>query len=178
MDESTQAAYPHTIRVDTKGIVWFTLTGSEQVGRLDPEAGEFTIINLPTRTPHGFAGTTQPYGIDISPVDGAVWYGRLFADIIGRIDPQTLEITEYESPVSGPRRMHFDDSGTLWVTGYSEGKLARITYTRDMTFTADGKICTSNNPLPAAALEGGVLQILCIDENSNPPGSSQVAAAQ
>ena len=37
------------------------------------------------------------------------------------------------------------------------------TYTRDVTFTRDGKVCTSNNPLPAPALEGGVLQIFCID---------------
>ena len=39
----------------------------------------------------------------------------------------------------------------------------RGTYTRDMTFTKDGQICTSNNPLPQAALEGGVLEIICID---------------
>lgn len=37
------------------------------------------------------------------------------------------------------------------------------TYTRDMDFTADGQACTSNNPVPAAALEGGVLQVICID---------------
>jgi streptogramin lyase len=227
MAEDTKAIYPHTIRVDGKGIVWFTLTGSEQVGRLDPASGTFTIINLPTHKPMGIAGTTQPYGIDIDPTDGGVWYGRLFTDIIGYIDPETLEIVEYDSPVSGPRRMHFDKQGVLWVTGYSEGELARIevdgfkskvyrmpefapgyrpapyalgvhpqtqdiwvnenmtnrifrfipseerwvfypmplqgTYTRDMTFTTDGQVCTSNNPLPAAALEGGVLEIICID---------------
>jgi streptogramin lyase len=227
MAPETKAVYPHTIRVAASGMVWFTLTGSEQVGRLNPETGEFTIIDLPELEPMGIAGTTQPYGIDVHPHDDSIWYGRLFADRIGRIDPQTLEVTEYDSPVSGPRRMHFDDRGTLWVTGYSEGMLARIdvdgfesrvyempefapgyrpapyalgvhpdtqeiwinenmtdrlyrfipseerfvvypvplrgTYTRDMTFTADGRVCTSNNPLPLAALEGGVLQLLCID---------------
>ena len=232
MAESTGAIYPHTIRVDKKGIVWFTLTGSEQVGRLDPVSGEFTILMTPKRDIMGIAGTTQVYGIDINPIDGSIWYGRLFADYIGRVDPETLEITEYPSPVSGPRRMHFDKSGVLWVTGYSTGQLARIdpvgfkskvydmpefapgyrpapyalgvhpetqdiwvnenmtdrlfrfipdqerwviypmplmgTYTRDMTFTADGQICTSNNPLPAAALEGGVLEVLCIDADYTP----------
>ena len=241
MAAATGAIYPHTIRVDGKGIVWFTLTGSEQVGRLNPVSGEFTILNLPTRKPMGIAGTTQPYGIDINPADGAVWYGRLFADIIGRIDPVTLEITEYDSPVSGPRRMHFDQQGLLWVTGYSEGELARIevdgfkskvyrmpefapgyrpapyalgvhpqtqdiwinenmtdrifrfipaeerwivypvplrgTYTRDMTFTEDGRICTSNNPLPAAALEGGVLEIICIDADYQPEVAAKLAAS-
>lgn len=234
-----KSIYPHTIRVDDRGIVWFTLTGSEQLGRLDPTTGKFNIINLPTHTPGGIAGTTQPYGIDIHPIDGTVWYGRLFADKIGRIKPDTLEVAEFDSPVSGPRRMHFDAAGVLWVTGYSEGQLARIevdgfkstvydmpefapgfrpapyalgvhpetqdiwinenmtdriyrflpaeerfivypvplrgTYTRDMTFTEDGHICTSNNPIPPAALEGGVLQIICIDNDYRPGNASKVA---
>ena len=236
--KETGAIYPHTIRVAEDGMVWFTLTGSEQVGRLDPEKAEFTIINTPKRQVMGVSGTTQVYGIDINPIDGSIWYGRLFGDFIGRVDPATLEVTEYPSPVSGPRRMHFDKQGILWVTGYSTGQLAKIdpngyktkvyempefapgyrpapyalgvhpetqdiwvnenmtdrifrfipsqerwviypvpltgTYTRDMTFTADGRVCTSNNPLPAAALEGGVLEVLCIDPEYRP--SDKVAA--
>ena len=242
IDESTGAVYPHTIRVDLQGMVWFTLAGSENVGRLDPETGEFTILNLPLHKPMGIAGTTQPYGIDIHPLDGSVWYGRLFADKVGRIDPRTLEITEHDSPVSGPRRMHFDKAGILWLTGYSEGMLARIepdgfkstvyampefadgyrpapyalgvhpqsqdiwlnenmtdrlyrfipaeerfvvypvplsgTYTRDMTFTDDGQVCTSNNPIPAPALEGGVLQIICLDPYYDRNDTGAVETAQ
>ena len=232
IDQATGANYPHTIRVDGEGMVWFTLAGSEHLGRLDPTTGEFNIINLPLHDPMGIAGTTQPYGIDVNPIDGSIWYGRLFADKVGRIDPDTLEVTEYDSPVSGPRRMHFDKEGVLWVTGYSEGMLARVetdgfktkvypmpefaegfrpapyalgvhpgsqdiwvnenmtdrlyrfipseerwivypvplsgTYTRDMTFTEEGEVCTSNNPIPAPVLEGGVLQILCIDPYYDP----------
>jgi streptogramin lyase len=240
MAAETKAVYPHTIRADAMGIIWFTLTGSEQVGRLDPVTGKFNILALPTHKPMGIAGTTQPYGIDISPIDGSIWYTRLFGDIIGRIDPDTLKIVEYDSPVNGPRRMHFDKKGMLWVTGYSYGQLARIdvidtlnknsdqlsskvytlpefadgfrpapyalgvhpdtqdiwinenmtdriyrfipeeerfivypvplrgTYTRDMTFTREGHVCTSNNPLPAPALEGGVLEIICIDPDYQP----------
>jgi streptogramin lyase len=225
-----QAIYPHTIRTGKDGMVWFTLTGSEQVGRLDPTTGKFTILALPNHKPQGIAGTTQPYGIDVNPVDGGIWYTRLFADKIGHIDPGTLKIVEYDSPVKGPRRMRFDQQGKLWVTGYSEGMLARIevkgfksrvyampefapgyrpapyalgvhpdtqeiwinenmtdriyrfipeqerfvaypvplrgTYTRDMTFTGEGHICMSNNPIPTPALEGGILEIICIDAGS------------
>jgi|TARA_B110000908_G_scaffold97070_1_gene114659 streptogramin lyase len=227
IDPASGAVYPHSIRVNKAGIVWFTLAGSEKVGRLDPVSGKFTIIDLPSVAPQGISAGTQPYGIDINPLDDSMWYGRLFGDKVGRIDPETLEPTEFDSPVRGPRRMHFDKKGILWVTGYSEGTLARIdpngfktkvydmpeyapgyrpapyalgvhpdtqdiwinenmtdrffrfipdeerwvaypipltgTYTRDVTFTRDGKVCTSNNPLPAPALEGGVLQIFCID---------------
>ncbi len=225
------AVYPHTIRVDSQGIVWFTLAGSEQVGKLDPTTGKTQVVNLPRVKPGGISGGTTPYGIDIDPIHGDVWYTRLFGDRIGRIDPETMEVTEYASPVKGPRRMRFDQEGVLWVTGYSEGTLARIetdgyktkiyympeyvpnhrpapyalgihpdtqdiwinenmtdriyrfipdeerfvaypiplsgTYTRDTDFMADGSACMSNNPVPASALEGGVLQIICIDVDGN-----------
>jgi hypothetical protein len=39
----------------------------------------------------------------------------------------------------------------------------RGTYTRDFTFTDKGWACTSNNPIPAAALEGGIPELICID---------------
>lgn len=226
------ALYPHTIRFDKAGIAWFTLAQSEQVGRLDPKTREVKLIALPALRSTGIAGVTVPYGIDVSPKDGTVWYTRLFGDKIGRIDPMTLEDKEYDSPVRGPRRMRFDAQGVLWLTGYSDGILARLqpndfssnvgftaelfplpefapgyqpapyalgvdpktqtiwinenltdrifrflpkekrfviypmplrgTYTRDFSFTKDGKACTSNDPVPPAALEGGVQELLCI----------------
>jgi streptogramin lyase len=229
----TGANYPHTIRVDGKGYVWFTLAGSEKVGRLSPDLGKFDIIDLPDVEPGGISGGTQPYGIDISPVDDRMWYGRLFADKIGTVDAETLKVTEYDSPIRGPRRMRFDKDGILWVTGYSEGQLARVdvsdgfkakvydmpefapgyrpapyalgvhpqtqdiwlnenmtdriyrfipaeerwvvypvplsgTYTRDMTFMPNGQVCLSNNPIPPPALEGGVLEIICLDPEYDP----------
>jgi streptogramin lyase len=219
--------YPHTIRIDKEGIVWFTLAFSDQVGRLDPKTRKVDIINLPAAKPLGMAAGTVPYGIDVNPIDGSVWYGRLFGDKVGKIDPKTLQVTEYASPVKGPRRMRFDKAGILWLTGYSEGILARIdpegfkvklypmpefakgyrpapyalavhpdtqeiwinetmtdriyrflpkeerfivypvpltgTYTRETSFTKDGKACMSNNPAPVEALEGGVVGLICID---------------
>lgn len=226
----SKAYYPHTIRVDQKGYVWFTLAGAEKVGRLAPDNGSFSIIDLPEVASGGISGGTQPYGIDINPVDDTMWYGRLFGDKIGTVDSETLKVTEYDSPIRGPRRMRFDNEGILWVSGYSEGQLARIdvakdfattvydmpefspgsrpapyalgvhpqtqdiwlnenmtdriyrfipaeerwivypvplsgTYTRDMTFMANGQVCLSNNPLPPPALEGGRLEIICLDPN-------------
>ena len=45
------------------------------------------------------------------------------------------------------------------------------TYTRDFTFTEDGKACTSNNPLPMAALEGGIGELICIEIMDEAPSS-------
>ncbi|MBB6092407.1 streptogramin lyase [Povalibacter uvarum] len=228
----SKANYPHTIRFDKQGIAWFTISQSEQVGRLDPKTREVKVLDLPPVKSLGTAFVTVPYGIDVSPIDGTIWYTRLFGDKVGRIDPNTLQLKEYQSPVKGPRRMRFDKQGVLWLTGYSDGILARLkpkdfasaegftselyplpqfakgyepapyalgvhpqtqdiwinenltdrmfrfipgekrfvvypmplrgTYTRDFSFTADGRACTTNNPSPAAALEGGVQELFCI----------------
>lgn len=230
--QETGANYPHTIRTDKEGIVWFTLAFSEQVGRLDPVTKEFTILDMPTQTPMGYAGNAIAYGIDIHPVDGSIWYAKLFTDKIGRVDPQTLEIKQYDSPMSGPRRLRFDKEGVLWVTGYSEGTLARIetdgyktkvyempefapdmrpapyalgvhpqsqeiwinetmtdriyrfipdeerfvvypvplrgSFTRDMTFTKEGQVCTSNNPIPPGYIETSQIHLLCFDPYYDP----------
>ncbi len=120
------ARYPHTIRIGPDGIIWFTLAASSQVGRLDPVSGNIKLINLPKLKPRGGAGGTLPYGIDVSPVDGRVWYARLWGDKLGAIDPKTFAVTEFDSPVEGPRRLRFDAKGKLWVTGYSEGMIAKI----------------------------------------------------
>lgn len=67
-----------------------------------------------------------PYGIDINPKDGGVWYAKLWADKIGHIDPKTLEITEYDTPLKGPRRPRFDADGILWIPSFDESALLRF----------------------------------------------------
>lgn len=222
--------YPHTIRQDATGKLWFTLTFSEQVARLDPATGKIDVIDLPPAKSLGVAAGTAPYGIDVDPKDGGIWYARLWGDRIGRVDPRTLQVTEFEAPVRGPRRLRFDRDGTMWLTGYNDGVVAELrtngasafwsrvhrlpefapgqrpaayalnvspftghvwvnetmtdrlyrydpkhdrwtvypmplrgTYTREITFTKDGDVCTSNNPFPIGALEGGKAELICID---------------
>ena len=227
------ALYPHTIRIGRDQVAWFTIAYSDKVGRLDIKSGEIEVLDLPKLKPKGTAAVTVPYGIDISPIDGTVWYARLFGDKIGRIDPQSRVIKEFDSPVSGPRRLRFDKEGILWIAGFSDGELARFdpstgsskvyklpqfapgyapapyavgidprtqdvwitevmtdyvyrfvrkterfvaypmplrgSYTRDVSFAADGSVCMSNNPIPKVALEGGVLELICI----SPEGSKR-----
>ena len=120
------APYPHTIRVDEDGILWFTIVGTEQVGRLDPETQEVTLIELPEPRPVAITPAVLTYGIAVSTHDGSIWYSRLWGNRIGRIDPKTLEVTEIESPVFGPRRLRFAADGILWQAGYGHGQIARI----------------------------------------------------
>ncbi len=232
------ALYPHTVRTDQQGVAWFTIAFSNQVGRFDPKTGETKVITLPDTPSLSAPGVPIPYGIDVHPGDGGVWYSKLASDKLGRIDPATLEVQEFDSPVRGPRRQRFDRDGMLWVTGFVDGTIAKIdtakwtwdiyklpeyapgevpapyalavnpvtqevwindtmldvawrflpqeqrfvayplptrgTYTRDFSFTREGWACTSNNPIPAAALEGGVPELICIDPG--PATASAVAA--
>ena len=221
-----KALYPHTIRTGKEGNLWFTVTFTEQVGKLDPKTGEVTLIELPPAKPVAAAGGSIVYGIAVNPTDNGIWFTRLNSDQVGHIDPKTLAVTLHDSPVSGPRRLRFDKSGSLWLSGYAEGQIAKIdpqdfsskvyeipqileghppgpyalgvhpdtqeiwvnetmtdqiyrfipqeerwiayplpmrgSYTRDFSFTADGKACTTNSPLPLASVEGVSGEVICI----------------
>ncbi|MBK9347285.1 MAG: carboxypeptidase regulatory-like domain-containing protein [Burkholderiales bacterium] len=68
----------------------------------------------------------MPYGIDVNPVDGSIWYGKLLGNKIGVIDKNSLEIAEFSTPANGPRRMRFDSHGILWIPSFDDGKLMRF----------------------------------------------------
>lgn len=61
-----------------------------------------------------------------TPETGEIWYSKLYAGKIGRIDPRTLEVIEYDTPLSGPRRLRFDKKGILWIPSFNEGGLMRF----------------------------------------------------
>ena len=154
LHEMNEGFYPHTIRIDQKDRVWFTVALSNQVAMFDRGTQRFTMYDLPTR---GFrewlnvrliglifkliswgvplanwlpvdrqaTGTPLPYGIDITP-DGKVWFARLHTDEIGSIDPDSGRITMIATPFKGPRRLRTDAQGKLWITAFPESAIARF----------------------------------------------------
>jgi virginiamycin B lyase len=96
----------------------------------DLAAKYFPAQNLPPRSsPHRFLGRSLyklPYGIDVNPKDGSIWYAKLLDNKIGRIDPQTLQITEIDTPLGGPRRPRFDKDGILWIPAFDDSALMRF----------------------------------------------------
>ena len=142
--------YPHTIRVDDKDRVWFTLALSSQVAMFDRQKQEFTLYDLPARgvmewlilksLPVMFSiraenrpqpspdregtGLPRPYGIDITP-DGMVWVARLYANDLARIDPDSGEVTMIDFPFQGPRRLRSDASGNLWIVAFQDSLLVK-----------------------------------------------------
>lgn len=159
--------YPHTLRFDNAGVLWFTFALSNQIGRMDIHSRKITIIDLPSNgvwrwitdaifptilkvaswfgkkdmhialshhqtTGEGREVLNLPYGIDINPMDGSIWYSKLYADYIGRVDPITLKVEEYPTPYPGPRRLRFANDGTLWIPSFDSGVLMKFdTKTRE-----------------------------------------------
>ncbi|MEN8159029.1 MAG: carboxypeptidase regulatory-like domain-containing protein [Myxococcota bacterium] len=145
--------YPHTLRFDPRGRIWYTMAASNHVGMFDPATDEQRHVRLPARTwaqaavlrlmpvmlwldqqvdlrsrtsgagsGNGFT-MPVPYGIDIAP-DGGVWFSQLNENRIGRIDPDSLAVTLFETPFPAPRRLRFDGRGTLWIPSFSAGSIA------------------------------------------------------
>lgn len=77
-----------------------------------------------------------PYGLDINPRDGSVWYSKLYADRIGRYDPKTGAIQEWPTPRPGPRRLRFGPDGTLWIPAFGGSALMRFD-TKTQAFTVE-----------------------------------------
>lgn len=153
--------YPHTLRFDAQGTLWFTFALSNQIGRMDIKTHKLDVIDLPsngawrwltdamlptvlkvaswfgkkdmhiTLSHHQTSGQGRevlnlPYGIDINPVDGSVWYSKLYGDYIGRVDPVTLVVEEYQTPYPAPRRLRFAKDGTLWIPSFDSGMLMKF----------------------------------------------------
>ncbi len=81
-------------------------------------------------SPHKWANLGRtlfnfPYGIDVNPVDGSIWYAKLYLNKIGRIDPVTFEVTEFDTPMKGPRRPRFGADGVLWIPAFDDSGLMR-----------------------------------------------------
>lgn len=151
--EMESGFYPHTIRLDAKDRVWFTLALSNQVGMFDRGTGRFTTYDLPYRsfmeeltvklTPfffkligwglpvtnwvridHVSTGVPLPYGIDIAP-DGTVWIARLHTDEIASIDPSSGKVAMVATPLHAPRRLRIDRDGNLWIVMFNESAILR-----------------------------------------------------
>ena len=160
--------YPHTIRIDAKDRVWFTLALSNQIAMLDRRTGKFTNYDLPFRsfmekvtvklTPFIFkligwgvpvtnwvkidnvsTGVPLPYGIDITP-DGKVWIARLHTDEIASLDPATGALTMIPTPLTGARRLRSDRDGNLWIVMFNSSAVLRYE-------PAKGKFTTFDLPV-------------------------------
>jgi virginiamycin B lyase len=185
MVDLEQGINPHTLRFDAKGRLWYTITATNHVGMYNPETREQKFVRLESpdrltaitirltpffiRNAHWFdledrsakmdgVSMPMPYGIDINPVDGSVWYSQLNYRHIGRIDPDSLKLESIETPFDTPRRLRFDSKGGLWVPSYSE---ATLNY-----YQSDSKTWKSW-ALPIEPLDSATPYALYVDQSTD-----------
>ncbi|TMH36677.1 MAG: hypothetical protein E6H66_04550, partial [Betaproteobacteria bacterium] len=96
---------------------------------------KFETHPLPRLAPNEYE---IPYALNVHPKTGEVWITANNSDRVLRFAPATARFVSYPSPT-------------------------RVTFLRDLEFTADGKICSSNANLPAYAHEDHVPAFICID---------------
>ena len=128
--------YPHTLRInpkDPEGLIWYTDAGSNSCFSLHPTTHvvkEYKLLSAGQAlgAGRGESRGITPYGIDFSPVDGAIWYSKLNGNRIGRIDPTAPDgdIKEWNPPFRGPRRLHIAPDGMVWVPGFGSGVFAKF----------------------------------------------------
>jgi virginiamycin B lyase len=59
--------------------------------------------------------------------DGAIWWVGQWGDILGRIDPETGEMTEFELPAGAkPHTVNVGPDGALWYTGNKNATMGRM----------------------------------------------------
>ena len=126
-----RGSYPHTLRInpkDPEGLIWYTDAGRNSCFSLHPKTLKVKEYKLLRKDQAVGAGKGEsrgvtPYGIDFSPVDGAIWYTKLNGNRIGRIDPKAPDgdIKERNPPFRGPRRLHVAQDGMVWVPGFGSG---------------------------------------------------------
>jgi streptogramin lyase len=122
----------NSMAIASDGTIYATGLGKE-VRALNPEKVEFKFYESPS------AGAKQEpgaYGLAVAG-DGSVWWAEDNIDKMGRIDPKTGQVEEYQIPYKEghafPRRMNTDAHGDLWVALWQAGKLMKIDYkTKEM----------------------------------------------
>jgi virginiamycin B lyase len=102
---------------DKEGMLWIPYYGrGNAVVRLNPNTAEQTLFPL---------GFVKKAGIHsaVPALDGSVWFTEAALGKIGRLDPATKEITEYQNPAlpngtrTGAHTIRVDERGLVWVSG-------------------------------------------------------------
>jgi virginiamycin B lyase len=114
-----KAEDPHTAVFDAQGTLWFTVQVANMVGRLNPKSGKVELRQMPTKE-------ARPYGMQINS-KGVPFFCEFGTNKLAKLDPKTMEITEFPLPTgTRPRRLAIDASDNVYFTDYERGNLGRL----------------------------------------------------
>ena len=85
--------------------------------------GDATISFTQWQTPTLGQRSRDP----IEAVDGSIWWAGQRANLIGRIDPNSGQMTEYPLPENAmPHTVTTDNNGNIWYTGNKNGTVGKL----------------------------------------------------
>jgi virginiamycin B lyase len=150
---------PFSAAPDKNGYLWIPNFGvANKISRLDPKTGEIKDFSVPN------VGTAAVHSA-VAASDGSVWLTEQASNKLGKWDPTTQEITEYQDTYlpgkegdedgGSKHTLRFDPGGNVWATGYPlsrfDPKTAKFTdfwdgaaHTYSLEMDKDGNIWFSN----------------------------------
>jgi virginiamycin B lyase len=118
---------PHTAIFTRNGDYWFTVQNSNMFGRLVPDSGDIRLADIPTEG-------ARPYGID-EDSSGMIWIAYRGAPKIARVNPDSWEVMEFNTPNPDPgshhgnhyvRRLAVASDDTIWYVDSGRGYLGHL----------------------------------------------------
>jgi len=132
-----ERARPYGIRMTPdRERPWISFMGTNHIATVDPESYELEMIELPREE-------TITRRLDVTS-DGNIWYGDFSGGQIGRYNPSTGDVTEWEMPDGDSSRPYAalkDHKDRMWfsASGLSPNKLVAFD-TQSEEFVASQEI--------------------------------------
>jgi len=120
-----RARDPHTLIWGRDGNIWFTVQQGNLIGFLDTDTHQIRFVEGPEVT-GGRSTSSRPYGIKLDS-RGRPWIAHFNTNLIGLVDPGSLELIGYDLPEGArPRRLVIDSQDRVWYVDYRRGKLGLV----------------------------------------------------
>ena len=110
---------PTTIALAPDGTLWFTESGGNRIGRMNPDGSGLKEFDLPNPN-------SSPRIIALGS-DKNMWFSEHLGNRMGRIAPDgTLAEFAIPTPDSMPRAIALGSDGNIWFGEFAGGKIGRI----------------------------------------------------
>jgi len=138
---------PNAIASDSRGNIWFTLSGDYAIGELSPGNGTTREFRIPNQS-----GSLVSWGIAVDKSDGLVWFTDQLGNSVWSFNPSSDGFTRYElpHPLSSPYQIAVDGSGNAWFTEIDGGRIGEVAQGHLREYT----VPSGSSSSPGTALAG------------------------